>query len=320
MDKKQDGGPGNQGHDRREFLRCAAWAGAGVVWTVAGGAAASSLLTAEAAPAKSRALSFVQVSDSHIGFAKEPNPDARATLRECVAKIKGLKEKPAFILHTGDVSQLSKDAEFDDAAQILSETGVPVFYVPGEHDVLDEGQGKAFLDRFGKKTPDNKIGGDGWYAFDHSGVHFIGLVNVKELQGGGMGHLGEAQLTWLAADLAKRSASQPIVVFTHIPMWTVYADWGWGTDDSAQALSLLKRFGSVTVLNGHIHQVIEKVEGNVAFHTANSTAFPQPAPGAASSPGPLKVPAGDLRTYLGVREIDVVKGKHELAVIEAKLA
>ncbi|HEV7693869.1 MAG TPA: metallophosphoesterase [Hyphomonadaceae bacterium] len=198
---------------------------------------------------------------------------------------------------------------------MLSETGVPVFYVPGEHDVLDEGQGKAFLDRFGKKAL-----GDGWYSFDHSGVHFIGLVNVKQLQGGGIGHLGEAQLKWLAADLAHRSASQPIVVFTHIPMWTVYADWGWGTDDAAQALLLLKRFGSVTVLNGHIHQVIEKVEGNVAFHTANSTAFPQPAPGAAPSPGPLKVPAGDLRTYLGVREVDVVKGKHELAVIEAKLA
>jgi 3',5'-cyclic AMP phosphodiesterase CpdA len=271
---------------------------------------------AHAAAAKPHGgLTFVQISDSHIGFAKDPNPDARATFREAVAKIKAMPAKPDFILHTGDITQLSKDQEFDDADQILTEAGLPVFHVPGEHDMLDEGTGAAYLARYGKGTL-----GDGWFSFDHGGVHFVGLVNVRELQGGGMGHLGQPQIEWLTKDLAGRSSSTPIVVFTHIPMWTVYADWGWGTDDSAQALGLLRRFGSVTVLNGHIHQVLQKVEGNIAFHTARSTAFPQPAPGQAPSPGPLKVPAGELRSVLGVRTLTVARGSQPLAVVDASLA
>jgi 3',5'-cyclic AMP phosphodiesterase CpdA len=295
------------------------WAGTGMVWTVNGGLADAILLatSAEATPRKTRvaSFSFVQVSDSHIGFNKEPNPDARATFREAVAKIKALPEKPAFILHTGDVSQLSKAQEFDDADQILKEAGLPVFHVPGEHDMLDEGQGRAFLDRYGQGTL-----GDGWRSFDMGGVHFVGLVNVKELQAGGMGHLGAAQLAWLKQDLAGVSASTPLVVYTHIPLWTIYADWGWGTDDSAQALALMRRFGSVTVLNGHIHQIITKVEGNITFQTARSTAFPQPAPGAAAAPGPLKVPAGQLRDVLGVRTLTVRPGAHPLAFTDTALA
>ncbi|HEX5377023.1 MAG TPA: metallophosphoesterase [Phenylobacterium sp.] len=292
------------------------WAGAGMLWTMGGGVASSvSLDRALAAPKAPKAFSFLQVSDSHIGFTKDPNPDARATFREAVAKIRAMPQKPAFILHTGDVSHLSRDQEFDDADQILSEAGLTAFHVPGEHDMLDEGRGNAFLDRYGKGSA-----GDGWFSFDHSGVHFVGLVNVKELKGGGMGHLGEAQLAWLKQDLVDRSASTPIVVFTHIPMWSLYPDWGWGTDDSAQALALLRRFGSVTVLNGHIHQVIQKVEGHVAFHTARSTAFPQPAPGQGPAPGPLKVPAGELRASLGVRTVSLVRGGQPLAVVDTPLA
>jgi 3',5'-cyclic AMP phosphodiesterase CpdA len=293
------------------------WAGTGLVWSVGGGVLSSvSLDQALAAPkAHVKPFSFLQVSDSHIGFNKPPNTDARATFREAMAKIKALPEQPAFILHTGDISQLSRDQEFDDADQILKETGLTVFHVPGEHDMLDEGNGAAYLARYGKGSL-----GDGWYSFDHNGVHFVALINVKELKAGGMGHLGEAQLAWLKQDLAGRSSSTPVVVFTHVPMWTVYADWGWGTDDSAQAMALLGRFGSVTVLNGHIHQVIQKVEGNVAFHTARSTAFPQPAPGQGPSPGPLKVPAGELRAALGVRTVTVARGTHPLAVVDASLA
>ena len=308
-----------EGPNRRSFLKCSSWAGAGVLWTVSGGLAASvSLDQALAAPAKAggvQPFTFLQVSDSHIGFTKDPNPDARATYREAVAKIRAMPVKPAFILHTGDVTQLSKPQEFDDADQILGETGITAFHVPGEHDMLDEGQGKAFLDRYGKDTL-----GDGWFSFDHSGVHFVALINVKELKAGGMGHLGDDQLAWLAKDLAGRPASQPVVVFTHVPMWLVSQDWGWGTDDSAEALSLLKRFGSVTVLNGHIHQVLQKVEGNVSFHTARSTAFPQPAPGTAPSPGPLKVPADVLRSTLGIRTVNVVRGAQPLALIDTPLA
>jgi 3',5'-cyclic AMP phosphodiesterase CpdA len=226
-----------------------------------------------------------------------------------------MPKKPAFILHTGDVSQLSKPAEFDDADQILKETGVEVFHVPGEHDMLDEGQGRAFLDRYGRGSL-----GDGWKSFDYNGVHFVGLVNVKDLKAGGMGHLGAAQLDWLKKDLAPLSASTPIVVYTHIPLWTIYAEWGWGTDDSAQALGLMKRFGSVTVLNGHIHQIIQKTEGNITFQTARSTAFPQPAPGQGPAPGPLKVPAGQLREVLGIRTLNVAAGAHPLALADSALA
>jgi len=301
---------------RRRVLECMGWAGAGLVWTVNGGVAEAARLGAGGRPKTPvTPFTFVQVSDSHIGFNKAPNPDARATFREAVAKIRALPEQPAFILHTGDVSQLSKPAEFDDADQILKEAGAPVFHVPGEHDMLDEGQGRAFLDRYGQGTL-----GDGWRSFDARGVHFVGLVNVKDLQAGGMGHLGEAQLAWLKQDLAGLSSSTPLVVYTHIPLWTIYADWGWGTDDSLQALALMRRFGSVTVLNGHVHQIIAKVEGHIAFQTARSTAFPQPAPGQAAAPGPLKIPAGQLRDALGVRTLTVRPGAHPLALADTTLA
>jgi 3',5'-cyclic AMP phosphodiesterase CpdA len=311
-----------QPQNRRRFLECMAWAGTGVLWTVSGGVAASATLDKAplGRPISQRGggvkpFSFVQVSDSHIGFNKPPNPDARATFREAVAKIKAMPQKPAFIIHTGDVTQLSRAEEFDDADKILGEAGLTVFHVPGEHDMLDDGQGKAFLDRYGKETK-----GDGWYSFDHSGVHFVGLITVKNLQAGGMGHLGDPQLAWLKDDLASRASSQPIVVFTHVPLWTVYQPWGWGVDDSDQALALVRRFGSVTVLNGHIHQVMQKVEGNIAFHTARSTAFPQPAPGTAPAPGPLKVAADQLRPSLGVRSVSVVRSSAPLAVVDTPLA
>jgi len=308
-----------QAPNRRRVLECMGWAGTGLVWTMAGGVASSAMLdTAQAATrAKTKPFTFLQVSDSHIGFTKDPNPDARATFREAVAKIKAMPVKPDFIIHTGDITQLSKGQEFDDADQIIKEAGLTVFHVPGEHDMLDEGNGKAYLDRYGKATGAQ---GDGWYSFDHDGVHFVGLINVKQLKAGGMGHFGDDQLAWLKKDLAGKSASTPIVVFTHVPMWVVYQQWGWGTDDAQAALAMLARFGSVTVLNGHIHQVLQKTEGHVAFHTARSTAFPQPAPGSAPSPGPMKVPAGELRDTLGVRTVTYAPGTETLAVVDAKLA
>ena len=305
-------------NDRREFLRCMAWAGTGALFAVSGGLSTSiGLDEAIAAPLKRAPIapfSFVQLSDSHIGFAKPANPDARATFREAIAKVKALPNQPDFIIHTGDVTQLSRDDEFDDAQQMLKDTGLPVFWVPGEHDMLDPEGGKAFLARFGKGTK-----GAGWYSFDHRGVHFIALVNVADLKPGGMGNLGAEQLKWLKADLAGRTSSTPIVVFAHIPLWTIYAEWGWGTDDSAAALKLLARFGSVTVLNGHIHQITQKVEGKIAFHTARSTAFPQPAPGTAPSPGPLKVPAEKLHSMLGITDALFVRGHDRIALIDSTL-
>lgn len=318
MDNDEHAGPGDR-LDRRGLLKCMGWAGTGALYTLAGGVAGSiSLDRALAMPAPSsgvKPFTFLQISDSHIGFDKPANPDVHATFRAAIAKVKALAVKPDFILHTGDVSHLSRDAEFADADAIIGEAGIPVFHTPGEHDMLDEGGGKAFLARYGKGA----LGG-GWYSFDHSGVHFVCLVNVANLQPGGMGHLGNEQLSWLKADLAALSASTPVVVFAHIPLWTVFGDWGWGTDDSMAALSLLRRFGSVTVLNGHIHQVMQKVEGSISFHSAFSTAYPQPAPGTAPSPGPLKVPAEQLRSVLGIRTATISTGNGPIALIDTTLA
>ena len=222
--------------------------------------------------------------------------------------------KPSFMIHTGDITHLSQDKQFDDAAQVIGSAGLPVFYVPGEHDVIDEGLGKSYLARYGKASA-----GSGWYSFDQNGVHFIGLVNVMNLKAGGLGNLGDEQLIWLENDVRGLSASTPIVIFAHVPLWTVYETWGWGTDDGAQVLGLLKRFGSVTVLNGHIHQIVQKVEGNVTFHTARSTAFPQPAPGTAPSPGPVKVPDDKLRGVLGIANVTYKVGNSRLAIVDSPL-
>jgi 3',5'-cyclic AMP phosphodiesterase CpdA len=301
------------GIDRRHALECMIWAGTGMLWTLSGGVPVSTLLgTAQAADT---GFSFLQISDSHIGFNKAANPDARATLQVAIDKVVAMPVQPAFMIHTGDITHLSKSGEFDDASQAIGRAKLDVHYVPGEHDVIDEANGKAYLERYGQGTR-----GAGWYSFDQAGVHFIGLVNVVDLKSGGMGNLGREQLVWLADDLNGKSASTPIVVFAHIPLWTVAPEWGWGTQDSARALALLARFGSVTVLNGHIHQLMQKVEGNVTFHTARSTAFPQPAPGTAPSPGPKVVPAGQLRSLLGVTNVVYRQGQQQLAITDTTLA
>jgi 3',5'-cyclic AMP phosphodiesterase CpdA len=299
---------------RRKILECMTWVGTGVLWSVAGGVPRSLGIIDEAVAKEAGPLTFLQISDSHIGFDfKTPYPNALGTLSECVGKIKALPTKPAFMIHTGDISHLSTAAQFDDADKAIGETRLDVHYVPGEHDFVDADR-KLFLERYGRGTK-----GAGWYSFDAGGVHFVGLVNVYDLKAGGLGNLGNEQLEWLEADVKGRSASTPIVVFAHVPLWTVYPNWGWGTDDGAQALSYLKRFGSVTVLNGHIHQVMQKVEGNVTFHTARSTAFPQPAPGAAPSPGPMKVPVEKLRSMLGIANVAYQQNQQKLAIIDTPL-
>ncbi len=311
------------GLSRRRVLECMTWAGTGVLWTVAGGVPRSLGLVGEAhaqgAGAKSagaqsaRGLTFLQISDSHVGFDKPANPNALGTLEEAINKVKALPVKPAFMIHTGDITHLSKVSEFDDAERIISQARLDVHYVPGEHDVLDEGV-KLYGERYGRGT-----NGSGWYSFDANGVHFVGLVNVVDLKAGGLGNLGNDQLAWLDNDLKSRSASTPIVVFAHIPLWVIYPQWGWGTDDGERVLGMLKRFGSVTVLNGHIHQIIQKVEGNVTFHTARSTAFPQPAPGTAPSPGPMKVDDDKLRSVLGIASINFMPGRERLAIVDTPL-
>ncbi|PYY05928.1 MAG: metallophosphoesterase [Acidobacteria bacterium] len=283
-----DGNQSNDGINRRGFLKCMAWAGTGLLWTItAEGIPTSHIFGAKNGKKAESGLHFVQISDSHMGFTE-------------------------FIIHTGDLSHQSKPGEFDTLDQILkSAQPRQIFYVPGEHDTsIDDG--KQYLDRYGKDTK-----GKGWYSLNHKGVHFVGLVNVLQLEG--MGQLGEEQIAWLKDDLSAVSASTPVVVFAHIPLWSVYPDWGWGTKDSEQALGHLRRFGSVTVLNGHIHQVMQKVEGNLTFHTAMSTAFPQPAPGTAPAPGPMKVPAERLRTLLGLADVHYLQQNNHLAIVDSPL-
>jgi 3',5'-cyclic-AMP phosphodiesterase len=317
QDKNKDG------IDRAGFLKCMAWAGTGVLWMMSGGImksyGMSQMIDKSTGELKKGLLlpksdfSFVQISDSHIGFSKPANTDVVGTLQAAIAKINAMSTPPSFILHTGDLTHLAQADEFDILEQTLkSVKSEKIFYVPGEHDVTDNG--KLYLERYGKGS-----NGDGWYSFDSHGVHFIGLVNVLNQGDGGLGVLGNAQLEWLEKDVKRLSSSTPIVVFAHVPLWAVYPQWGWGTSDSERALSYLKRFGSVSVLNGHIHQTIQKIEGNITFHTAMSTAFPQPAPGSAPSPGPMKVPAEKLRNVLGLTSVNYLEHDHTLAITDMPL-
>jgi 3',5'-cyclic AMP phosphodiesterase CpdA len=303
------------GIDRRGMLQCMAWVGTGLLWTLRGGVLSSRAFGQEAKPAAD--FSFVQISDSHIGFMKEPNKDVVGTLQVAIDRINRLPEVPAFVLHTGDLTHLARPQEFDTVAQVL--TGVKagkVFYVPGEHD-FDNDDNKLYLERFGKGTR-----GTGWHSFDYKGVHFIGLVNVANARSGsanGLGVLGPEQLDWMKKDVAGLTGNTPLVVFAHVPLWAVYEKWGWATQDAQQALALLRRFGSVTVLNGHIHQVMQKVEGQVVFHTARSTAFPQGQPGK-GSPGPLRdVPADRLRSVLGLSRVSYAVTNGSLAIADPTL-
>lgn len=304
----------HDGIDRRGFLQCMAWAGAGVVWSVSSGAVSSQAFGQKMKAAKGD-LHFVQISDSHIGFNKPANLNVVSTLQASIDKINSLPAQPDFIIHTGDLSHDSKPEQYDTLDQVLKGASAKqVYFVPGEHDTsIDDGQ--LYLERYAKALGAK---GKGWYSFNHRDVHFIGLNNSAVLEG--MGVLGEEQLNWLEADLRSQPSSRPVVVFAHIPLWSVYPEWGWATRDSAQALAKLKRFGSVTVLNGHIHQVMQKIEGAVTFHTAMSTAFPQPAPGSAKSPGPKKVDDDKLRTVLGITDVKSVTNQHSLAVVDSTLA
>jgi len=308
--------PGDDGIDRRGMLRCMAWVGTGMVWSMSGGIATSRIFGQ--APAAKSTFSFVQISDSHLGFARDPNKDVASTLKQTIARINALPEPPAFVLHTGDLTHLAKPAEFDAMAELLKEIKAgAIYYVPGEHDFDSDGNSE-YLKRYGKGTK-----GNGWFSFDHHGVHFIGLVNVANAKsgsgGGGLGVIGKDQLEWLEKDVAGLADSTPIVVFAHVPLWAVYEKWGWGTRDAEEALKLLKRFGSLTVLNGHIHQVLKKVEGKVTFHTARSTAFPQSEPGK-GTPGPMRnLPAEKLKSTLGLTAVSYVENPGSLAIVDSTI-
>jgi 3',5'-cyclic AMP phosphodiesterase CpdA len=305
---------------RRKALQCMAFGGAGTLFVLSGGVftlinLASASERAKASAGQSGRPLFVQISDTHIGFNKDANPDVAGTLTETIDAINGMTQQPALIIHTGDITHLSKPAEFDFAQQLLARLQVTELHTtPGEHDTTDPTVTEYF-NRFGKASA-NK----GYYSFDHAGVHFISLINVLQFKPGGLGTMGSEQLNWVAADLKSRSSSTPIVVFAHMPLWTIYEPWGWGTGDADQLMPHLRRFGSVTVLNGHIHQIVQKVEGNITFHTARATSYPQPIAGTGPGPGPLKVAADQLPKMLGVTSVSVVNHPRSLALNDSTLA
>jgi 3',5'-cyclic AMP phosphodiesterase CpdA len=296
---------------RRGAMKCLAFGGAGTLFTLSGGILLPQALGATQKP--SGLPLFLQISDTHIGFNKQANPDVAATLKETIARVNGMERKPLLTIHTGDITHLSRASEFDLANQLLGDLKAGELHtVPGEHDVTD-GMGQEYFARFGKAS-----GNRGYYSFDSQGVHFVALVNVMHFQPGGLGAFGTDQLAWLKQDLAGLSASTPVVVFAHMPMWTIFESWGWGTGDAEEALSHLRRFGSVTILNGHIHQIVQKVEGHITFHTARSTAYPQPQPSVGDGPGPLVVPADRLPGMLGLTSISVER--HHLSLTDTALA
>jgi 3',5'-cyclic AMP phosphodiesterase CpdA len=304
---------------RRNALKCLAYGSAGTLFTLAGGVLSPiDLAFAGADPMRTAAAGtplFVQISDTHIGFNKEANPDVAGSLSQTIQLVNAMPRQPALILHTGDITHLSKPEEFDTAQQLLSGLRVTELHTtPGEHDTSDATVSEYF-NRFGAPS-----GNKGYYSFDHAGVHFIALINVLQFKAGGLGTLGADQIAWVTQDLKGRSSSTPIVVFAHMPLWTIYEPWGWGTGDADQLMAQLRRFGSVTVLNGHIHQIVSKVEGNMTFHTARSTSYPQPLAGEGAGPGPLKVPSDQLPKMLGVTSISQVKHPRSLALTDSTLA
>ncbi|ORV81712.1 metallophosphoesterase [Mycobacterium interjectum] len=299
---------------RRQLIRHSAWFGAAVGFAVVGGEVISHVAgTASASHAGARpTLRFAQVSDSHIGFAGAPNPDVAGTFGHAIDEINNLGYTPDFVIHTGDLTHLATPDQFDQVKQMMTKLRTPhIFTVPGEHDSVDDA-GQKYRSVFGAGTR-----GDGWYSFDIAGVHVIALVNTLNLKK--LGHLGTDQLAFVEKDVAGLSNDTPIIVFSHIPLFAMYPDWGWGTDDAGQALSYLSRFSSVTCLNGHVHQLFSKTEGNVTFYSGTTTAYPLPHPGDGPAPKPVTLPAGKLRDALGIREVNYTKGQTALALKETTL-
>ncbi|GAB1340145.1 metallophosphoesterase [Streptomyces sp. E-15] len=316
------GRPGTEnGMSRRQLMRHAAWFGGAVVLTVAGGQVVSQVAEARdgtvpgmaGAAADNGALRFVQVSDSHIGFQGPANMDVAGSFSEAIHQVNSLGFRPDFVMHSGDLTHLSTAGQFDQVKQMM--TGMRtdrVFTVPGEHDSIGDA-GRAYRRTFGTGTL-----GDGWYSFDTHGVHFIALVNTMSLEK--LGHLGNAQIDFVRKDIAGLSSDTPVVVFSHIPLFAMYPRWGWSTDDALKVIALLRRFSSVTCLNGHVHQLFTKTEGNITFHSATTTAYPLPHPGRAPAPTPQVVPARQLRAALGIRTVGYRRGDRELAVKDERLS
>ena len=289
-----------QAIDRRDFLKLAGLGGAVFVSGLAGCAGMGG--------AKQEDFYFVQLSDTHWGF-KGPalNPDAEGTLHKAVAAVNALQFEPDFIVFTGDLTHTTDDpkerrrrlAEFRDIVGALKNRNVR--FMPGEHDAsLDNGQ--AWKEFFGPS----------YYSFDHKGVHFVAVDNVSDASA----RIGEEQLAWLKADLAKQDRDARIVVFTHRPLFDLAPQWDWATRDGAQAIDLLMAYRNVTVFYGHIHQENHYMTGHIAHHSAKSLIFALPAPGSQPKRVPIAWDPAQPYKGLGFRGIETELAKAEYEITE----
>jgi len=284
--------------DRRKFLELAA---------LGGGAVFASTL-ARGAPTAADDFYFVQLSDSHWGFnGPAVNPDAKGTLPKAIAAVNALERQPDFVVFTGDLTHTTDNpverrkrmAEFKEIVAGLRVRDVR--FMPGEHDAsLDNG--KAFIEGFGATH----------YTFDHKGVHFIALDNVSDPAA----RIGDEQLAWLAADLAKQPKDARIVLFTHRPLFDLAPQWDWATRDGAKAVELLMPFQNVTVFYGHIHQENHHMTGHIPHHSAKSLIFPLPAPMSQPARAPIPWDAAQPYRGLGFREVDAEDSGRKLAIRE----
>jgi hypothetical protein len=289
--------------DRRDFLKLAGLGGA--VFASGLGYSSGSAARPDSTP---QDFYFVQLSDTHWGFSgPQVNPDAGGTLQKAVAAVNALRQRPDFVVFTGDLTHTTDDpverrrrlGEFRDIVAGLKVRDVK--FMPGEHDAsLD--RGKAYREFFG----------DPYYAFDHKGVHFIVLDNVSDPAA----MIGEEQLAWLKSDLRRFDLQAPIVVLTHRPLFDLYPQWDWTTRDGARAIELLMPYRNVTVFYGHIHQEHHQMTGHIAHHAARSLIFPLPAPGSMPKRMPLPWDANEPYKGLGFREVDAEVRKNDFRLTE----
>ncbi len=287
--------------DRRELMKLLGLGGV----VLGSGLPGFSLAASKGQPAQD--FMFLQLSDSHWGFSGPPNPQADRTLKEAVAAVNASKEKPDFIVFTGDLTHTTDDdalrrkrmAEFK---AIVADLRVPkIYYLPGEHDAsLDKGQ--AYQENFGVLHQ----------SFVHKGVHFIALDNVSDPTGA----VGDTQIDWLKSELGKLDKDAPIVVLAHRPLFDLYPQWDWATADSAKVLSVLEPYRHLTVFYGHIHQENHRTTGNITHHSAKSLIFPLPAPGSVPKNAAVPWDPGHPARGLGFREVEVKDRGQTLALEE----
>ncbi len=289
----------NHDWDRRDFIALMGLGGLVFASGLACGGAPGSPPAAApgappAAPESAEDFFFLQLSDTHWGFQGAPNPQAGVTLEHAVATINSVDRLPDFIVFTGDLTHTTDDPaqrreRMKRFREIVSALKVKdVRFLPGEHDAAPD-RGEAYRESFGDPT----------YAFDHKGVHFVVLDNVS-LPGGAV---GEAQISWLEADLARLRPDARVVVFTHRPLFPLFPEWEWATKDGDSVLQILQRRPAATVFYGHIHQEHHRTTGNVAHHAARSLIFPLPAPGSVPKKAPLPWSAESADHGLGWREV-----------------